>query len=154
MIAFRRIPLINGIDVGALRGDLADRLVHLGLERIPDSARRREQEMAAHWHHTHPRVLGALLDLAVHVLAVLPTVELDSSPRMADFARVLAAVDRVCGTDGLATYLGLRAELAEDTAGSDPVLMALRSSVLGEFVGTAAELVALIRPYDEHGQPL
>ncbi len=154
VISFRRIPLINGIDVGALRGDLADRLVHLALERIPDTARRREQEMAQHWTRTHPRVLGALLDLAVQVLAVLPTIELDSAPRMADFARVLAAVDHVCRTDGLATYLGLRDELAEDAAGSDPVLMALGANVTGEFTGTAAELVTLLHPVDGDGQPV
>jgi hypothetical protein len=154
VIAFRRIPLINGIDLGALRGDLADRLVHLALERIPDTQRRREQEMAAHWAHAHPHVLGALLDLTVRVLAALPTINPARAPRMADFARVLAAVDRICHTHGLDTYLGLRDELAEDLAGSDPVLQAITRHLVAEFVGTAAELAALIHPRDEHDHPL
>jgi hypothetical protein len=154
VIAFRRVPLINGIEVGALRPDLADRLVHLGLDRIPDTARRREQQMAAQWAQAHPKVLGALLDLTVQVLAVLPTVQLEASPRMADFARVLAAVDLVCHTGGLGTYLGLRDELAEDAVTSDPVLVALTRHVTGEFTGTAGELATAIHPRDEHGHPL
>lgn len=154
VIAFRRVPLINGIDVGGLRGDLVDRLVHLGLERIPDTARRRDEQMAAQWRDAHPKVLGALLDLTVQVLAALPSVHLEASPRMADFARVLAAVDQVLDTDGLSTYLGLRDELAADAAGSDPVLVALAENVVGEFTGTSAELAALIRPRDGAGDPV
>jgi hypothetical protein len=154
VIAFRRVPVINGIDLGALRGDLADRLVHLALDRIPDDKRRRDEEMTAQWREAHPEVLGALLDLAVQVLAVLPSITLDRSPRMADFARVLAAVDKVNGTDGLATYLGLRAELAEDAATSDPVLVALAQKVTKPFRGTSAELLNLITPCDEEGRVL
>jgi hypothetical protein len=65
VIAFRRAPILNGIDVGAVRGDLADRLVHLALERIPDRRRRRDEVMAAEWQQAHPAALGALLNLAV-----------------------------------------------------------------------------------------
>jgi len=44
-----------------------------------------------------PAVLGALFDVLACVLAVLPGVRLESMPRMADFARVLAAVDETQG---------------------------------------------------------
>jgi hypothetical protein len=152
VIAFRRALIVNGIDVGAMRGDLADRLVHLLLERIPDTKRRRDEEMTQEWNEAHPKILGALLDLTVKVLAELPTITLDTMPRMADFARVLAAVDRVNKTDGLTTYLGLRRELAEDVASSDPVIIALTESVSGEFTGTSATLLELIYPLDDAGQ--
>lgn len=152
VIAFRRALIVNGIDVGAMRGDLADRLVHLMLERIPDKNRRRDEEMSQQWTDAHPKVLGALLDLTVKVLSVLPNIELDTMPRMADFARVLAAVDKVLNTNGMATYLGLRRELAEDVASSDPVIIALIASVPGEFTGTSATLLEVIHPLDDAGQ--
>jgi hypothetical protein len=154
VIAFRRMPVINGIDVGALRGDLADRLVHLALARIPDKSRRRDEEMAAAWRRAHPTVLGALLDLTAKVLTALPTTELESAPRMADFARVLAAVDQVNGTDGLSVYRGLRDELAQDAATSDPVLIALTEKITEEFTGTSGELLDLIIPRDDEGRTL
>lgn len=158
VVAFRRCVFVNGIDVGALRGDLADRTVHLQLERIPDSRRREDRVLAEEWAQAHPRVLGAVLDLAVQVLGVLPTTVVESPPRMADFARVLAAVDTVLGTDGLETYRSLGRDLAEDAAGSDPVLAALGLAVRREWVGTAGELLPLLRvaasPVDDHGRPI
>lgn len=153
VISFRRVPILNGIDLGALRGDLADRTVHLVLDRIPDDQRRDDAEMAEQWQRAHPRVLGAVLDLTVQVLCALPTVRLDERPRMADFAKILAAVDRILGTAGLATYLGLRTELAEDAAGSDPLLMALAENLTDQFVGTSAELLAAVEPKIEKWKP-
>ncbi|GAA1877879.1 hypothetical protein GCM10009836_69070 [Pseudonocardia ailaonensis] len=146
VMSFRRVPIINGIDVGALRGDLADRTVHLMLERIPDTARRDDAEMAAEWEKSWPLILGAILDLTVDVLAALPEVKLASKPRMADFAKIVAAVDQVLGTSGLDTYLNLRTELAQDAAASDPTLVALVEAIKEPFTGTAAELLAAIRP--------
>jgi hypothetical protein len=154
VIAFRRCVIVNGIDLGSLRGDLADRLVHLALELISEKNRVSEKEMADQWRDMHPRVLGALLDLAVQVLTVWPTVALDSSPRMADFAHVLAAVDQVMGTSGLDVYRGLRAELAEDAITSDPVLVALARVITEEFVGASAELLPKITPVGDDGKPL
>ena len=154
VIAFRRCVIVNGIDLGALRGDLADRLVHLGLELISEKKRLSEKAMADEWRKLHPRVLGALLDLAVKVLAALPSITLDKAPRMADFANVLAAVDKVMGTSGLDVYRGLRNELAEDAITSDPVLIALTKAISAEFVGTSAELLPKITPVGEDGGAL
>jgi hypothetical protein len=39
--------------------------------------------------------LGALLDLTAEVLATLPTVQLGELPRMADFACILEALNRI-----------------------------------------------------------
>jgi hypothetical protein len=146
VVAFRRCVFVNGIDLGAARGDLADRLVHLALERISGARRRKEQDLASEWREAHPKVLGALLDLTVEVLAVLPSIKLDELPRMADFGLILAAVDQLNKTDGLGTYYGLRDELAEDAATSDPVLVKIREYVRDEWEGTSAELLAKITP--------
>lgn len=146
VIAFRRVVYLNGIDLGALNDDLVDRLVTIALDRIPDHCRLKDADLTRAWAAAHPRVLGALLDLTCKVLDVLPTVKLDSPPRMADFGYVLAAVDRVLDTDGMRTYLGARTEMAEEVILSDPVLVELAAAVTEEFVGTSAELLALITP--------
>ncbi len=153
VVAFRRCVLLNGIDLGAVRDDLADRLVTVGLDRIPDRTRRKDADLARQWAATHPRVLGAVLDLTVRVLWALPAVELPDPPRMADFAFVLAAVDAVLGTDGLARYRALAGELAADAASADPVLTAIAQRITSSFTGTAAELLTAITPTDDGWRP-
>jgi len=132
--------------------------VHLLLGLIDPGVRRTEEAMADAWSDDHPLVLGAVLDLAVQVLGALPAVALDSAPRMADFARVLAAVDAVLGTDGLDVYTGLSRELAEDAAQSEPVVAAITERIIEEITGTSAELLSAITPptdYDPRtGDPI
>ncbi len=153
VFAFRRVVLLNGIDLGAVRDDLADRLLTVELARIDEQARRLDADLAAAWRDAHPRLLGALLDLAVAVLAALPKLELDGLPRMADFARLLAGVDAVLGTDGLATYLEQAADLAADSVAADPVMAALERRIWTEWVGTAAELLDRLPPADPGWRP-
>ncbi|WP_433626070.1 ATP-binding protein [Nocardia sp. CA-120079] len=149
VFAFRRCLLVNGIDLGAMRGDYAERSLVASLERITPGRRRTESELGKLWTEEYPRILGALLDLAAGVKAALPSVRLDSSPRMADFARVLAAVDRVLGTDGLERYIDQARSLAVDSLDGEPLVVAMRERLVVEFIGTAAELLDLVRPHDE-----
>jgi hypothetical protein len=153
VIKFRRAVLVNGIDLGALRGDLADRLVVVNLERIDERRRRLDADLATAWREAHPRILGALLDLAAGVLAVLPTLDLERLPRMADFGRLLAAVDAVLGTDGMARYARQAEDLAADAVEADPVLAAMVARVRDEFVGTSGELLDRLRPDDDDWRP-
>lgn len=153
IFAFRRVILLNGIDVGAMRGDLAERLATVTLARITDSTRRSEQETAALWDVSYPSIFGALLDLAAAVAVQLPRVVLEGSPRMADFARVLAAVDDLCGTDGLSRFTSRRRSMAEDTLDADPFLATLRTRLDRTFEGTAVELLNLAFPAEATWRP-
>jgi hypothetical protein len=155
VLSFRRAVLVNGISLGAMRGDLADRLVRVRLDQLTDAERLDEADLAARWEKAHPAALGGLLDLAAAVLAELPAVRLDRRPRMADYGRVLAAVDRVHGTSGLEYYLGQRRQLAAEIVEDDPVagaiaeLAAKRAKEGKEpWEGTAAELLKLVCPPD------
>jgi len=49
VFAFRRVILLNGIDVRSLRGDLADRALVANLELIPEENRRTKEDLAAGW---------------------------------------------------------------------------------------------------------
>jgi hypothetical protein len=93
--SFRRCPMLTGIDLGAVRGDLADRLLPFDLHVIPDRDCMQERDLWPKWERLHPQILGAVLDLVASVIRVLPSVRLESPPRMADFAYLLAAVDKV-----------------------------------------------------------
>ncbi len=143
VFAFRRVVFVNGIDLTGIRDDLADRAVTIRLEPLV-GRRRTDAELASQWEDAHPRILAALLDLAVDVLGELPTVRLDDPPRMIDFARVLAAVDSVLGTTGLDRYVHLADDLAADAVSSDPVLSAITTKVRAPWEGTAAELLTLL----------
>jgi hypothetical protein len=148
VISFRRCVALTTIDAGRLAGDLAERLLVVELERIPTGRRRPDAEIAAAYTAARPRILGALLDLTAQVLAALPAVRLAELPRMADFARILAAVDAVRGWDTLAAYRTAAAEATQAVLESDPVAEAVIALVGrgGGWQGTASELLDRITP--------
>lgn len=144
--AYRRCVILSGIDLGALNGDLADRSVTAELDLIPPDRRRNERTMWPAWESAHPRLLGALLDLAGGVQAELPSVELASSPRMADFAEILAGVDQVLGTAGLERYVSAEARLAAEALTGDPFITAMTETITSPWEGTAGQLRTLVTP--------
>jgi primase-like protein len=148
VFAFRRCVIINGIDLGAIRGDLADRMLPITLNPISEEERREEEDLWSVWQQVHPRLLGAILDLVASVMHILPSVRFERKPRMADFARVLAAVDYVLGTKGLASYIAKQGEIATDSL-TDDVFISRIAETVTDFTGTAAELRAEVTPTEE-----
>lgn len=148
VVSFRRAIVMTTIDPGAVRGDLADRLLAVELTAIPEERRLDDEQVEAAFAAAHPAILGALLDLTAKVLAILPSVELARRPRMADYARLLAGVDRVLGTDGLPRYVSQRGELQREAAEGDLLGAAIIEFMGGHesWQGTAAELLAALSP--------
>ncbi|HEY3035410.1 MAG TPA: hypothetical protein VGJ54_12255, partial [Streptosporangiaceae bacterium] len=68
--------------------------------------------------------------------------------RMADFARVLAAVDQVLGTTALPDYLTLRTRAAVEVVEGDEVATAIRRLMQGRssWEGAAGELLGALTP--------
>ena len=145
VFAFRRCILLNGIDVGALRGDLADRVVMINLDRIEESVRLTERHLTAQWERAYPSILGGLLSLSAGTIALLPSVRLAASPRMADFARVLAAIDQLLGTAAFTRFTEQARTMAEDSLSSDPFLAVMHEVEL-DFTGKAADLLVKVTP--------
>jgi hypothetical protein len=148
VFAGRRAMILTSIDAGALRGDLADRLVTVELGPLADRRRREDAELDTAFTKAYPRLFGALLDELASMLAYLPAVRPPELPRMADYARILAALDDIHGTQGLATYLDSRSRLAVDVVDSDPVGAAIRrlAKRSGTWSGTEGELLDALTP--------
>ena len=73
---------------------------------------------------------------------------------MADFARVLAAVDAELGTNGLARYMSRASQLSEDSLQSDPFIESLRDVCIEPIVGkTGSELLSIVTSCSEIGRP-
>ena len=109
--SFQRVIALTTIAIRHdLAGDLADRILLVEPEVI--DKRRTEVDITAARAAALPGALGAVLDLVAGVLAELPGTEVDNAPRMADFAKVLAALDTVTGWDTLPSYRAKVASLA------------------------------------------
>lgn len=152
ILRFQRVLLLTSIDAGALRGDLGDRVVLVDLERISPERRRPRSELDARYEEMRPRILGALYGLLARVLAVLPEVRVERLPRMADFGKVLAAVDRVLGGErefgALACYAAQSRRVAEEVVEGDLVAAAILAFVRkrSEWRGAVGVLLPLISP--------
>jgi hypothetical protein len=142
VLAFRRAVALTSIGAGNLAGDLAERLLAVELQPIADDARRSEQTVLRAFDEARPAILGALLDLLSAVLAQLPAITLPRMPRMADFARVLAAIDAVEGWDTLSDYEAGAQDTAADVIEGSPFAMAVRkfAEQQGTWTGTAEQL--------------
>ncbi len=142
MLTFQRVIALTSIDPGRLQGDLADRLLAIELARIDEDSRAADQSIADAWRGRHAGVLAGLLDFAAQVLAVLPAIRTTGSlPRMADYARILLAVDQILGTDGYRRYADQAGQIAEQVADADSVALAIRKRVTARWEGTASELL-------------
>jgi hypothetical protein len=141
----QRPVVLNGIEEFVRRGDLSARCVFLRLPPIPPTSRRSEQEYWASFKYDYPRMLGGLLDAVVGGLRVLPTIDLPTVPRMADFAYWGEAASRGLGWAPdlfLSVYTSNRREATEEALQESAVGAAILELARGlrQWSGTAAEL--------------
>jgi len=148
----QRPVIINGIATGATRGDLLDRTVSIELVPIPDTSRRTERDLWYDFNLQYPRILGALLGALVVARRNLPTTKLVASPRMADFAHLLAAAAPALGVSPEQAVAALTAN-RQETAGR-----AIEADVVGSLIcalmidrrqwsGTASDLLVELRRF-------
>ncbi|MDG9673027.1 hypothetical protein [Micromonospora sp. DH14] len=150
VLSFLRPIVMTSIEAGALRGDLAERMLPVELERIPREKRRTEKSVRLDYEHHQGQTLGALLNLLSQVLKVLPDVQVTDLPRMADFTRFLAALDQVSGWTTRTDYEETFGDLADAVITGDPFATAIREKIdrlpAPGFDGTASELLTWAAP--------
>ena len=151
--SFQRVIALTTIAIRhEVAGDLADRILLVEPEVI--DKRRTEADITAARAAALPGALGAVLDLVAGVLRELPATTVDNAPRMADFAKVLAALDTVTGWGTLASYRAKVASLALSLIEGNTFAYAIyRLATLpspggldpGPWEGTAGELLDTLR---------
>ena len=151
--SFQRVIALTTIAIRHdVAGDLADRILLVEPEVI--DKRRTEADVTAARAAALPGALGAVLDLVAGVLAELPGTTVENAPRMADFAKVLAALDTVTGWDTLASYRAKVATLALSLIEGSTFAYAIYKLATapspggldpGPWEGTAAELLDTLR---------
>lgn len=148
VLSFRRVVVLTSIEAGALRGDLGERLLLVDLEAISREQRKTERVLDKTYQAMRPSILGALLDLLVLVLQRLDAPVDPDLPRMADFSRVLAAIDASIGTNAVAMYADQATRIAGEVLDADPVGEAILRwfGHQCEWRGSAAKLLSLVKP--------
>jgi len=147
--------LLNGIDEVATRADLLDRAIRLTLPRIDETDRRDEKALWRRLSEDQPRIFGALLDAVSSAMADVDSVQLASTPRMADACRWITAAE-----DGLPWPAGRFVE-AYRANHHDADIAAIESSIVGtpvvalvgacngQWQGTAGELLTAIEAHTD-----
>jgi hypothetical protein len=158
IIELRKPIVLNGISVIVTAQDLLDRCLHIDLPTIQH--RELAGDLQARFEAQQPALLGALLDLFVKVLALLPsvTIEPEQRPRMADFAMLGEAVYRVHGHPPgafLARYNDKRQDGVLRTIDASPVGLALTAYLADTphgFNGTLSDLLQRLDRYRPQGE--
>ncbi|MGY4802856.1 hypothetical protein [Teichococcus aerofrigidensis] len=152
--------LLNGIPSLLARGDLADRAISITLPPIPDDKRKPEAEVWRDFEAARASILALLLDGLRMALARLPGLHIERLPRMADFARLCAAMAPAFGWTEADMLEALEENRAAAVAGvieADSLAIAVRGIAVqhGRWEGLSSELLAAINldvPLDRQRQ--
>jgi hypothetical protein len=138
--AFRSVIVLNGITLGALQGDLADRIATHRLSRL--TAWRSDDEVAASWALAHPAALTWLLDRTVEIFADMQNMTQMTAPdRLTRFSQIVSLVDRRWRVNAMQAWRSGRFNVLEDIAEGDSVAVAMTAAMRGTWQGTASELL-------------
>jgi len=94
---YRRPLIINGIGEFIERPDLLDRTILIHVQAINEKQRRDERTFWPEFEEARPSILSGLLETIMQGLGKVDSIELDSVPRMADFAKWGVAIEEDLG---------------------------------------------------------
>lgn len=117
---------LTTIDPGALRGDLASRMVKVELVALHEGTRLAESELAARQEKIRPQVTRGLLWLVVEVLKAWPDIDKSRlGHRMGDFAIAVRCIDSILKTEGEKRLTADSQDLAVDVVDASPLALAV-----------------------------
>ncbi len=82
---FRRVAIINGINLPVEKPDFMDRCLLIPMDRIPREKRLDEATLNQRFEEMKGRLLGGCFDVLARAMEIYPSIKLDSKERMADF---------------------------------------------------------------------
>jgi len=130
---FRRCVGIDSINVVGRKPDLLDRSILLELGAIHRDQRMSEKGLWHKFDQAQPYLFGAVLGTLSRAMGLLPTVQLEELPRMADFAIWGCAIAQALG------------HMQEEFIDAYDANMALRDEEVLHAHPVAAALVAFMR---------
>ncbi len=149
VLFFRRPIILNALEVPTSRPDFLDRCLVLNAERIPGF--RSEEQLSREFENQKPLLLGALLDLLVRALTLLPTTKPSDEFRMVDFVRHGRAVARAMGREALdfdLAYRDAQREHVDDAMENDPLARAVITHLEAENLeGSAEQILKALTAY-------
>lgn len=155
---FRRVVLLNGINVAAVKPDLLDRSILIELNEIDDDQRKSEENMLAEFERIKPMLLGAIFNTLSKALQNIDNYKLTELPRLADFARwgyaiaealppMTALVPESQGEAFLRNYKANISLQRKEAIAASPVANTIIEFMKNqeEWTGTPSELLLLLR---------
>lgn len=147
-----RPVILNGIEDLTARPDLADRAVILELAPIPDEERRTAEEIRDAFNNDRAEIFGALLDALSTAMDRVKSINLDSLPRMADFAKWAQAAEICYGVEPgtFARAYEENRDVANETAlEADEVATAVVHMLedKGSWTGKMSDLPKVLKAY-------
>jgi hypothetical protein len=97
---YRRIIAVNGINNVVQSADLLDRSILVELERIPKNERRTEAELNNSFKGDIQSILSGVFNTLAKARTIFDDLEIESFPRMADFAKWGYAIAEALGFGG------------------------------------------------------
>jgi hypothetical protein len=142
----QRPIILNGAEELASRTDLVDRSIVLVMKIIETYTQ--EREFWTQFEEAQPRLLGALLDMAVKALGELGNVRLSETPRMADFATFATAAESGLGLSTgafMTAYIRNRQDAHAVSWEASPIASVIFNlTEKGYWEGTAEELLGIL----------
>jgi hypothetical protein len=155
VIEVQRPMLLNGIDDIANRGDLADRSLIFRLPTIDAKDRTVLSELQKAFNNDLPSILAGLYQAVSAALCGLPNVELDSLPRMANYAKIGTALESFMGWESgsfmKAYYENIQEAAYASIENSVFMPSIIRVLFKGEFEGSATELLGKLNAENPEG---
>jgi phage/plasmid primase-like uncharacterized protein len=148
-VNIKRPVMINGIGDLITAQDLIDRCIVVELPEIEPENRKTEQEIMLEFSKEYAAIFGSLLDILAQTLKELPNVKLQKKPRMADFAILGTALEKVMGWETgsfMDDYLCNRTESMASALEHSPVAIALMQFIENNhwYDGSYARLYDLL----------
>ncbi|WP_434967350.1 hypothetical protein [Janibacter indicus] len=140
VLTYRRTGVVTGLAIPRVRADALERIIPLHFTAMTDEDRREEKALDAAFEEAHPRILGAVLDDAVTMLANLPATQAGKGTRMLDYYLSLLAIDPTLGAAYLEAAEGILVDAAEDDALVAAVRDWLRKRGGSEHVGPPTKM--------------
>lgn len=147
----------SGITNLTAKADLIDRMVCIKLKRIENSKRQTEETIMGNFKNDLPYILDRIMNVLSKTLGIYKSLQLDSLPRMADFARWGYAVAEAMGYGGdtfLKIYKENQEELLDNMISEDTVITVLLEMMKrqGHYKGSVTDLgVTLTKQAEKMG---